>query len=134
MFLKKLDFISPKVTIYYKGSLIHSSIFSGILSIISVLFIFFMTLDYISDMIERKNPIVNHIESNINDVPIFKINSTSFFHFLNIMSFGSLIQNDGIDFTKLRIFGSKGYYSTFDNVHIRSRNHWLYGQCENRLN
>jgi hypothetical protein len=70
-----------------------------------------MTLDYISDMIERKNPIVNHIESNINDVPIFKINSTSFFHFLNIMSFGSLIQNDGIDFTKLRTFDSKGYYS-----------------------
>jgi hypothetical protein len=31
----------------------------------------------------------------------------------------------------LRIFGSKGYYSTFDNVQIRSRNHWLYGQCDN---
>ena len=34
MFLKKIDFISPEITLYYKGSLSHSSIISGIISLI----------------------------------------------------------------------------------------------------
>ena len=109
MFLKKLDFISPKITIYYNGSLKHSSIVSWILSIISVLFIIFMTLYYFFDIIQKKNPIVNHIESHIDDAPIYKVNSSSFFHFLNMVSVGNIKGNDGIDFTKLRIIGSKSY-------------------------
>ena len=81
MFLKKLDFISPKITIYYKGSLKHSSIVSGILSIISVLFIIFMTIYYLFDIIQKKNPAVNHIESFIVDAPTYKVNSSFFFIF-----------------------------------------------------
>ena len=59
----------------------HSSIVSGILSIISVLFIIFMTLYYLFDIIQKKNPTVSHIESYIDDAPIYKVNSSSFFHF-----------------------------------------------------
>ena len=131
MFLKKLDFISPTISIYYKGSLIHSSIVSGILSIISVLFVFFMTLYYLFDIIQKKNPIVNHIESYIDDAPIYKVISSSFFHFLIMVSVGKINGNQGIDFTKLRIIGSKYYYSTFNNENIKNHNHWLYGQCDN---
>ena len=131
MFLKKLDFISPTITIYYKGSLKHSSIVSGILSIISVLFIIFMTLFYLFDIIQNKNTTVSHIESYIDDAPIYKVNSSSFFHFLNMVSAGKINGNEGIDFTKLRIIGSKSYYSTFDNNNIKRRSHWLYGQCDN---
>ena len=131
MFLKKLDFISPTITIYYKGSLIHSSIVSGILSIISVLFIISMTLHYLFDIIQKKNYIVNHIESYIDDAPIYKVNSSSFFHFLNMVSVGKINRNEGIDFTKLRIIGSNSYYSTFNNNNIKRRSHWLYGKCDN---
>ena len=131
MFLKKLDFISPTITIYYKGSLKHSSIVSGILSIISVLFIISMTLYYLFDIIQKKNPIVNHIESHIDDAPIYKVNSSSFFHFLNMVSVGRITDNEGIDFTKLRIIGSNSYYSTFNNNNIKRRSHWLYGKCDN---
>ena len=101
MFLKKLDFISPTITIYYKGSLIHSSVVSGILSIISVLFIISMTLHYLFDIIQKKNYIVNHIESYIDDAPIYKVNSSSFFHFLNMFSVGKINRNEGIYFKKL---------------------------------
>jgi len=47
------------------------------------------------------------------------------------MSIGRIDRNDGIDFTKLRIIGSKNYYSTFNNNIIKRRSHWLYGQCDN---
>ena len=48
-----------------------------------------------------------------------------------MVSTGSINRNDGFDFTKLRIIGSKNYYSTFSNSIIKKRSHWLYGQCDN---
>ena len=56
MFLKKFDIISPKISIYHKGSLIHSSAISGIISILSVAFIFNILLYYSLDMILKKIP------------------------------------------------------------------------------
>ena len=131
MFLKKFDIISPRISIYHKGSLIHSSIFSGIISIISVLFIFIIVIYYSLDMIQKKNPKVYNINSYIEDVPIFKVNFTSFFHFINIITVGPTPGVDGIDFTKFRIIGSKAYYSNFLRANIRSLSHWIYGQCNN---
>ena len=54
MFLKKIDIISPKITFHYNGSLAHSSIFSGILSIISILLIIAFSTPFISDLIIKK--------------------------------------------------------------------------------
>ena len=131
MFLKKCDIISPKISIYHKGSLIHSSIFSGIISIFSILFILIIVLYYSLDMIQKTNPIVYNIDSYIKDVPIFKVNFTSFFHFINIISVGKESGIDGIDFTKFRIIGSKVYYSNYLQTNIRTIDHWIYGPCKN---
>ena len=82
-------------------------------------------------MIQKKNPEVYNINSYIKDVPIFKVNFTSFFHFLNIISVGYDSGIDGIDFTKFRIIGSKAYYSNFLRTNIKSLSHWVYGPCNN---
>ena len=37
MFLKKLDFLSPDITLYHKGDISHSSWMSGIVSLIQVI-------------------------------------------------------------------------------------------------
>ena len=131
MFFKKFDIISPTISIYHKGSLKHSSIFSGIISIISVLFIFIIAIYYSLDMIRKTNPKVYNIESYIEDVPIFKVNYTSFFHFINIVTVGRTPEIDGIDFTKFRIIGSKAYYSVYLHGNIKELNHWIYGPCNN---
>jgi hypothetical protein len=131
MFLKKLDLISPKITIYNKGSLIHSSIFSGIISIISIIFIFIILIYYSLDIIQKKNPIIYNIESYIEDVQIFKVNLTSFFHFINIISVGSGNLTDGVDFTKVRIIGSMIYYSTYLHSSLKRVDYWVYGKCDN---
>ena len=131
MFLKKFDIISPKISIYHKGSLIHASIFSGIISIFACVFIFIIVIYYSLDMIQKKNPKIYNIESYIEDIPIFKINYTSFFHFINIVTVGSPGGIDGIDFTKFRIIGSKIYYSNFLHTNLKSISHWIYGPCNN---
>jgi hypothetical protein len=131
MFLKKLDLISPKITIYHKGSLMHSSIFSGILSIITILFIFIIIIYYSLDIVQKKNPKIYNIESYIEDVPIFKVNLTSFFHFINIVSVGDGNLTEGVDFTKVRIIGSKIYYRNYLHSNIKRIDYWVYGQCDN---
>ena len=131
MFLKKFDIISPRISIYHKGLLIHSSIFSGIISIILCAFILMIMINYTLEIIKRKNPKIYNIESYIEDVPTFKINFTSFFHFINIVTVGSPGGIDGIDFTKFRIIGSKVYYSNFLHSNLQSISHWIYGPCNN---
>ena len=56
MFIKKVDFLSPNITFYHKGALSHSSIFSGIISIISILLIILLAIYFSLDIIKRKNP------------------------------------------------------------------------------
>ena len=55
-FIKKFDMISPPITLYFKGEDQHSSIFSGILSIIIGLLILAATVYYFLGFINKDNP------------------------------------------------------------------------------
>ena len=56
MFIRNLDYLSPPITFYHEGSLSHSSIVSGILSIFSFLLIIAIAVYFSLDIIQRKNP------------------------------------------------------------------------------
>ena len=53
-FLKEVDFLSPPISLFYQGSTTHSSISSGILSIITGLLIY-ITIIRIIDLFSRDN-------------------------------------------------------------------------------
>ena len=73
MFLRKLDFLSPTITFYYKGFLSHSSIISGILSILSFILII-VTAGYFSlELIEKKDPKSYYFNRFTNDSGIIPI-------------------------------------------------------------
>ena len=104
MFIKQFDFVSPKVTFFFQGSLYHSSILSGILSIISIIFIIILVVYYILEIIQREDPNSFSFTSFIEDAPIYEINTSSLFHFINIVQNGENSFNEGIDFTMFRIY------------------------------
>ena len=54
MFIKNLDYLSPRVTFYHKGFLSHSSICSGILSIIAIVFVIILVVYYFLEIIDKK--------------------------------------------------------------------------------
>jgi len=84
MLIKKLDFISPPVTFYHQGYLSHSSIISGIISIISVSFIFSLAIYFSLDLIKINDPNVFSYNSFTGDAGIFPMNSSGLFHFINM--------------------------------------------------
>ena len=84
MFIKQIDFISPRVTFYHQGYLAHSSILSGILSIFSIVLILIIIVYFLLPIIQRNDPNSSYFISFINDAPTYQLNSTSLFHFINL--------------------------------------------------
>ena len=134
MFIKYFDYLSPKITFYHKGNLSHSSIFSGILSIISVILIIIFTIYYIIDIAKRKNPNTFYINKYIEDAGEFQLNSSSLFHFVNFVSNirGQIVEEE-LDFTIFNIIGSNAYIPNMKNFPNYLFNHWIYGYCNNTI-
>ena len=132
MILKKIDFISPEITLYYKGSLSHSSIISGIISLISCTIIVCISIYYFLSLIyrERDCPKIANNHQYIEDAGIFPLNSSSFFHFISFDEDGSEQYNKNFDFTSFNLIGLEVYFQAYENdKDISKYNHWLYGLC-----
>ena len=82
MFIGYLDYLSPHITFYHKGNLSHSSIVSGIISIISITFIIILAVYYILDTLKRTSPNTFYFNNFIEDAGAFHLNQTSLFHFI----------------------------------------------------
>ena len=48
--LELFDFLSPEITFYYKGKVRHSSIYSGILTIVSAIITLVFTIIFSQDL------------------------------------------------------------------------------------
>ena len=129
MFVKKFDFLSPKITLYYKGSFSHSSILSGILSIISIIVIFSLSIYFSLDLIERKNPDSYYLNRFVEDAGEFSINASSLFHYISIEN-SDEDNYESFDFRSFRIIGFNTYFNYYiENGALENFDHWLYGLC-----
>ena len=132
MLIKYLDYISPPITFYYQGSLSHTSIISGILSIISLAIIIILAIYFSLGLIQRKDPNAFYFNSFVEDAGIYPLNASSLFHFINIATVSKGLINEGVDFTNFRIIGYETYFETyFNDNNISNYDHWLYGKCNN---
>ena len=131
MFLKHIDFLSPQITLYYKGYLSHSTIISGIISIISFILIILLAIYYSLDLIKRENPIVYFFNRFVDNTEVFPLNSSSLFHYITL---GNNNVNKKFDFTSFRIIGLEEYYTYYlENRNLKEFDHWLYGFCKNEI-
>ena len=132
MFLKKIDFLSPPITFYYRGILSHSSIVSGIISLISIILIILLTIYYSMDIILRKNPKSYYYNTFVEDAGVFETNSNQFFHFISMSEDSDLPQDKGVNFRNFRIIGFDTYFhNVYINGNIKNFDHWIYGYCHN---
>jgi len=133
MFFKYLDYLSPPVTFYHQGSLSHSSIVSGILSIFSFLLIIAAASYFLLDIIKRRNPTAFYYNSFVEDSDTFPLNASSFFHFISLSVNFKELEVGGVDFTSFRIIGFDNYFQAYliNNKDLSKMDHWLYGFCNN---
>ena len=129
MILRNLDFLSPEITLYFKGKRKHSSTFSGIITILSYSVILTCIIYYTLDFIDRSNPTIYFYNRFVEDVGVYPLNGSSLFHYLNLIS-ASQDKSIEYDFNSIRIYGIKrgveGYLTSFDYA---KTDHWEYALC-----
>ena len=132
MFLKKLDYVSPPITFYHKNYLAHSSILSGIISIISFILILTISAYFAIQIIHRKDPSVFNFKRIMKDAGTFPVNASSFFHFISLRTETQEFTNGGMDFRSFRIIGLDVHHSAYlNNKNLSNFDFWLYGYCNN---
>ena len=133
MFLKKLDMLSPPITLNFKEEGQHSSIFSGILSVIVYVLVFVAGVYYALEFINKESPKAYFFNRYIEDAGTFPVNASSMFNFIQIADTRT---NDEIpfDFSVFRAVGFDDVYSEEymnDPNIIYEKDHWVYGYCNN---
>ena len=135
MFLRQIDMLSPKITLYYNKKNIHASAISGILTIIAFLLILsFGLLDFIK-CIYRQNPTTYFFQRYAKDIGTFAFNeSNNFFNYIQIINIKNQ-SNIDIDFNKVEIIGINLTMSLVLNEGDEyNYPHWLYDKCDNETN
>ena len=133
MFLKKLDMLSPYITLYFKGEKKHSSRFSGVLSVVAYILIFITGVYYILNFIKKKDPKAYFFNRYVEDAGNFPLNSSSMFNYIQICN-QTTNQPIPFDFSSIRIIGTDEGFSDEimnDPKIILTKSHWLYGYCNN---
>ena len=117
----------------------HSSILSGILSIIAIIIVIILGVYYSFDVINKTDPKTFYLHKFLGDAGTYQLNSSSLFHFISIIQLykGETIY-EKMDFTAFSIIGSQLYGNNHLNTMkyngIETFDHWLYGYCNKEIN
>ena len=129
MIIRNLDFLSPKITLYFKGRSKHSSIFSGLITILSYLIILASIIYYTLDFIDRSNPTIYFFNRYIEDTGVYPLNESSLFHYISLIS-ASKNKTINYDFNSISILGIKIPLESYIQRYNYSNNdHWEYALC-----
>ena len=132
MIIRKLDFLSPKITLYFKGTHKHSSIFSGIITILSYMIILVCLVYYIFDFIDRGNPTIYFFNRYIAETGAFPFNSSSLFHYLNLIP-ASRDKNITLDLNSIRFYGINRSIDIYlQDFNFSKNSHWVYDHCDDK--
>ena len=131
MIIRSVDFISPLITLYYKGETRHSSIFSGLISIILIILVFYISLFISFDFLFKLNPNSFYFIMKVKDVDTIKLSHNFFFHYISFLD--EYTKEDVFDERVFSIIGlsSNSFISfIFNNYSEYSVPHWKYERCK----
>ena len=132
MFIRKLDLVSPRITLYYKGEKTHSSLFGGLLTIIVNVICLIFGVFYFIKFFNKLNPQVYYYNRFVEDAGEFPLNSSSMFSFVQILDTEKNIP-DAVDFDMLNIIGIELAIDLYqDDNDLTKYNHWFYGPCNSK--
>ena len=129
--LKKIDLVSPPISLFYKGLPSHSSSISGILTILGVALAIFFCIYQLKNLFNRdiEVPLSTSFTYFIEDAGSVTLNSSSFFHFISLEDLNDK-GNEEFDFTYFNAIGLRDSFTRYEiDKNIFNYEHWLYGIC-----
>ncbi len=83
IFFKQCDLISPEITLFFKGGKNHSSIFSGIITIIAYSLVLIFIIHNIKYFINKENPTIYYYNRYGEDAGSFPLKHQEYFIIFN---------------------------------------------------
>lgn len=131
MFLKNFDYISPSITLYFEGQRRHSSIASGIITIITCFLIITVSLYFLSEVVYRKNINAYYYPKYLDDTASYEIGTEGVFHFITFKN------GEKFNTSQIRIIGMMSSAQDFlesdlveGDIEQLPFEYWEYGPCD----
>ena len=129
MLLRKCDFISPQIYLYYYTEKRHSSATSGFITLLFIFTTLMVSYYFSKDFFFRNNPTVFYYKKYFKNEENIYLNSSGVFHFINFFSeYNHPINIEKKAFTIIGIKESKE--SFIKNNNIINNKFWIYDLCE----
>ena len=129
MFFRKIDNLSPPITLYYKYKDSHSSPISGILTIFAYMTVISFGFVYILKCLNRENPTIYIFNNYEEDIGTYSFNDSTLFHYIKLIN-GRFRKTLNLDLRKIEIIGINISVSAFMNYR-ENFSYWIYDKCEN---
>ena len=131
MFFEQVDFLSPKITLFYKYKKRHSSPIGGILTSLMIIICFYFTLKFLITLFIYNTPSVIFYRKYEKDVLKYSFDSSSIAHLIwlnniNNSSFNSIINTKAI---RVILLADDNNYEA-DTSNLINYEHWVYDSCE----
>ena len=130
MSLATLDYISPKITFYYKGYHSHNSKFGGLLTIIMIILVIVIVIYYFFTVVLYRNLTSIFYRKYENDVGYYPLKPSYLSHYIyiyeNRSNFHSKLDSR---FIRIILIENHELYDSNPNI-LESTEHWLYDQYE----
>ncbi len=144
MILKNFDFISPPITLFYHGMNSHSSIFTGIISLIVLIICLIAAIILSLDIFLKRNPSIYYWKKSIIDVEKTYLNEDNFLHFITLLDENTNNIYDERAFTVIGINNfsmnmiinsktTKESKKNKTNILYNNFSYYIYGLCEESL-
>ena len=129
--LKDLDFLSPKISLFYYGRRRHSGNFGGILTIIMIIFCFLYVLYLFLEVYLHTSSTIQYYRHYFKDPNIYLFNNTKgIFHFFQIYNPKNNSHLSSFNSKYIRLFMSTIQEEYKNNPEILSETeHWVYDDC-----
>ena len=129
MLIGKFDYIWPLITLYYKGETRHSSIFSGLISIILAIFVIIIGVFVSFDFLFKRNPTSFYSKKEIRDIGTIELSNHFFFHYLSFIEDDNL-HFDNKSFSLIGINNISYYDFLIEEISEYNFSHWKYERCQ----
>ena len=131
MFFERIDFLSPKITLFYKYKKRHSSSIGGLLTCIMIIICIFFIIKFFVALFIHSSPSVIFYRKYEKDLLKYSLNSSSFSHLIwlhnnNNDSFQATINTKSI---RIILLADENNYEA-DTSNLKNYEHWVYDLCQ----
>ena len=132
MFFENIDYLSPKITLFYKYKMRHSSLIGGILTSLMIIICALFILKFLIGLFLHSSPSVIFYKKYEKDLSKYSLNTSSIPHLIWLNNndddnFKAIINNKAI---RVILLAEENNYAA-NTSNLKNYEHWVYDSCEN---